>query len=241
MILLVASAARAETAIPAWIPSCLPDGATEIEIRGDATVEGREFYYVTANGKEGGFTTLLEGSESSCEVLIAPEDPPTPLHDAIPLEAAKEITLENYQAAAQMLGGTEQLQEYLNSDAGSFETFIWYADEHLWAFEQLGIEIDPHYMLRPADPEVASAVEAFANSGIPVPRTYINSARVVGEFTIARWLLFDRDGTIAGQKVDGEWTVLGAIDSDESPSVTPELLRDRFDIPLETARKLLEE
>ncbi|MGK7908446.1 MAG: hypothetical protein AB4040_14655 [Synechococcus sp.] len=218
---------------------CLPEGAENVQVRGEASLNELNYYYLGADSPQGYIMMAISaGTEADCQVLIAADDGETPLHDAMPQQVAKELLLENYQLAIEEAGGKEIFENALNEGAGGFEIYNVYSEEELLVFEELGIAVDPHYTLDATDPNIDEAIAAFLASD--PQRKYVNSVRLVDNYAIARWVLFDRSGKMVGQKVEEEWQVLGFTTEDDEP-MTPDSWQARFGIPLETARKLLEE
>ncbi|MEL7086797.1 MAG: hypothetical protein AAGM36_20145 [Cyanobacteria bacterium J06597_1] len=219
------------------VQSCLPEGTENVEVRGEASEDDLTYYYLGADSPQGYILTAISaGTEADCQVLIAADDGETPLHDAMPQQVARELLFENYQLAIQEAGGNEIFETALNEGADGFEIYNVYSEEELWALEELGIAVDPHYTLDATDPNVDEAISAFLASD--PQRKYVNSVRLVDDYAIARWILFDLGGVMIGQQVEGEWQVLGFTSADDDP-VTPQILQAKFDVPLETARELL--
>ena len=234
--LSLASAARA--AIPEQIFSCLSAEPSEVELRGDAESEGSTFYYLGIASQESYGIAVVALRNSECELLSAPGEEKF-LYEIVPRSAALEIHLENYQYAIEKAGGKEALEELLGESTGGFETYTYYTDIELEALSQLGIEVNDNYTLRSSQEDEAAVVQAFLAAPDPPHRKFINTVRLVGDYAIARWVLFDQSGKMVGQQVEGEWQVLGFTTEEEDP-ISADSLQSKFGIPLETARELLE-
>ena len=220
------------------VQPCLPDGATNVDVRGEASEGDLDYYYLGADSPEGYILTAISaGTGGECQVLIAADDGETPLHDVMPSNIARELLFANYQLAIEEAGGKEIFETALNEGAGGFEIYNVYSEEELSAFDELGIAVDPHYTLDATDPNTDKVISAFLVSD--PQRKYVNSVRLVDDYAIARWILFDQSGQMLGKQVEGEWQVLGFTTKEDEP-ISAESLQSKFGIPLETARELLE-
>lgn len=152
LISLIASVslnlARASDDIPATVQTCLPPSTQSAKVWGVVDTETGSYHLIGTSWTEREEAVYQEvliylNPEDTCRSLL-PEDDPVLSH-YIPLQLARELALQRYTRVLQEQGGREtyqqQLTDYLTSAPEG--TRSEFPPEHLWALEQLGIELPP--------------------------------------------------------------------------------------------------
>lgn len=140
--------AQASDEIPETVDACLPQATQTVKAWGLVETESGSYYLLGAAWKDNNEDVYQEvlvylAPEETCRSLL-PEDDPVLSH-YIPLQLARELALQRYTRVLQEQGGREayqqQLTDYLTSAPEG--TRSEFPPEHIWALEQLGIELPP--------------------------------------------------------------------------------------------------
>jgi len=150
LISLIASVslnlARASDDIPATVQTCLPPSTQNAKVWGVVDTETGSYHLIGTTWTEGDEDVYQEvliylAPEETCRSLL-PENDPVISH-YVPLQLARELALQRYTRVLQEQGGREayqqQLTDYLTSAPEG--TRSEFPPEHIWALEQLGIEL----------------------------------------------------------------------------------------------------
>ncbi|MEO0984021.1 MAG: hypothetical protein AAFY20_00570 [Cyanobacteria bacterium J06639_14] len=152
LISLIASVSlnlvRASDDIPATVQTCLPPSTQSAKVWGVVDTETGNYHLIGTIWTEGDEDVYQEvliylAPEETCRSLL-PEDDPVLSH-YIPLQLARELALQRYTRVLQEQGGQETYQQQLTDYlTGAPEgTRSEFPPEHIWALEQLGIELPP--------------------------------------------------------------------------------------------------
>lgn len=151
-------------AVREQVMPCIPDNPPgfikEVEIAGQAEVDGTTYYYFyayqsevpenpenpddpTAPNYEGYPSNLvISVTDGTCSMdHFNPMNDPIPLAQTLEQEVARLLTLDRYQRTIEQIG-RDGLQARIDSwaeDPGVNGTTLW--DEEQWALEQLGMDI----------------------------------------------------------------------------------------------------
>jgi hypothetical protein len=150
LISLIASVslnlARASDDIPANVQTCLPPSTQSAKVWGVVDTKTGSYHLIGTSWTEREEAVYQEvliylNPEETCRSLLPENDPV--LSHYVPLQLARELALQRYTRVLQEQGGQEayqqQLTDYLTSAPEG--TRSEFPPEHIWALEQLGIEL----------------------------------------------------------------------------------------------------
>jgi len=138
--------AQASDDIPATVQICLPPSTQNAKVWGVVDTETGSYHLIGTTWTEGDEDIYQEvliyrAPEDTCRSLLPENDPV--LSHYISLQLARELALQRYTRVLQEQGGREayqqQLADYLTSAPEG--TRSEFPPEHIWALEQLGIEL----------------------------------------------------------------------------------------------------
>ena len=138
--------AQASDEIPATVQVCLPPATQTVKAWGLVETESESYYLIGTSWEDNEETIYQEvliyvGPDDTCRSLLPENDPV--LSHYIPLQLARELALQRYTRVLQEQGGREAYQQQLTDYlTGAPEgTRSEFPPEHIWALEQLGIEL----------------------------------------------------------------------------------------------------
>lgn len=140
--------AQASDEVPETVQTCLSPATQTVKVWGRVETDTESYTLIGTTWTEGDEDVYQEvliylNAEDTCRSLL-PEDDPVLSH-YIPLQLARELALQRYTRVLQEQGGREAYQQQLTDYlTGAPEgTRSEFPPEHIWALEQLGIELPP--------------------------------------------------------------------------------------------------
>ncbi|MBE7383728.1 MAG: hypothetical protein F6J95_020210 [Leptolyngbya sp. SIO1E4] len=140
--------AQASDEIPATVQTCLPPATQTVKVWGRVATDTESYTLIGTTWKDNNEDVYQEvliylNAEDTCRSLL-PEDDPVLSH-YIPLQLARELALQRYTRVLQEQGGREAYQQQLTDYliGAPEDTRSEFPPEHIWALEQLGIELPP--------------------------------------------------------------------------------------------------
>lgn len=231
----------ASAQLPDEVLPCIPEGATDIQLRASAERDALTYYYAIGINPEqnASFVSVSQVDQSGkCEVLLDGSEINQALDDVVPYEVAFELYRQNYELAIELAGGKSELEAIFEQEADS-DIVTYRSEAEVAALQELGVEFPDLYTLSSANPDIDALVVAFLLFNDPPGPKSINRVEIVEDYAIASWFQQgDASGHYMGQRVDSEWQALGFTDSSEG-ALTAETLRDHFGVPLDIASELV--
>jgi hypothetical protein len=159
-IVLTAHAVSARPAVapselPAVLQSCLDPGFY-YELVG-RTTQSADYYYLRTANYPSEFSplddwyTLVRVASGQCSRLQDHTSAQAPLSRTIPIQAARQLELQRFEAEIAALGGKSafeaQLDRMLNPEPHTYfeGVTIYLSDEQIWALQQLGVRFSNNY------------------------------------------------------------------------------------------------
>lgn len=219
---------------------CIPKTVTESSLESQYARNDESFFYYTASLESGELSAFLIRTDSEgCRLLIEPDNLDVFLHDVIDFDAEKNIWLGNYQKAIQVVGGVQPFQELIN-DSYHPDATMFRSEAEVAALEDLGIDLPVQYNLVSGEEDTRELLSEFRESPLIFGERFINSLELADDYAVVKWYRSDAEQGLAfARKVSDAWEILGFVNT-LSDEVNPDLLFEKFDIPLDVASKLLE-
>ena len=220
--------------------ACIPDTVRNPSLESEYVRNEGSFFYYSGTLESGELAVfLIETDSEGCRLRIEPGNFDVFLHDVVDFDAERALWIGDYQKAILSVGGVERFQELFN-DSHHPDVTLYRSEAEVAALKELEIDLPDRYNLVSGDEEIEGLLLKYRQSPFIYGERFINTLHLVENYAVVSWFRRDSaEGLAFASKESDEWEILGFVDSSDE-EITPNLLFERFEIPLDVASKLLE-